>query len=162
MTIDEARRVLELPSRYSQRDVETAYARLYRRHLQRIHYGTNPRERDVASAATSLLQEAYQKLTGKPLPTCIKPSTGAAAHPAPVIPRASLRGRLTSSHTSAATSPRPATAGSSASKAARRSRPSRPPRSAGGWKERFIGVVIFSVICLIALLILGRGVGFAR
>ena len=60
MTEEEARKVLGLRRNHTPRGIEAAYARLYRTYVGKLSYATKPSERDVASRAAGLLQEAYR------------------------------------------------------------------------------------------------------
>ncbi len=161
MTPDEARQLLELPPRYSRRDVDAAYAQLQHRYVQRLNYATDPRERDVASAAIALLREAYPVLTGKPPPTSIRPPCAAAAQSGGAIPRASMAGRPAGYRSGAKTPRSPAAAGRAAPRPTSGFRFSTLPQLSEVWKERIMSALIYSMICLIALLILGKGTGLA-
>jgi hypothetical protein len=157
MTPEEARNVLGLPRNYTRKDIEVAYAQLCRKHVSRLNYATQPSERDVASRAAGILQQAYRKLTGDSPSAHLKVSAAAARNPG-AIPRASLAG-VSSGHAAAKTAPRPAIWTRPTPRAAGSVHTCNRPKPWDGWKEKVVCAVIYSAMCLIALFILSRGAG---
>lgn len=158
MTCEEARKVLGLPLNYTPKDIRGAYAQRYQRYLNRFNYATQPSERDVASTAAGILQQAYCVLTGKRPSTHLKVSGGAAGK-SDAIRRVSLAGPCPAVHATTRASHQPATRTKSASRAASSIHTSNRAKTSGGQTEWLLGALIYSAICLIALLILFKGVG---
>ena len=159
MTREEARKLLGLPAHYTQRDIDAAYAERRAKYVSRSQYATKPSERDVATNALAIIQNAYHKLAGKSPSTSIKPPSAATKTTAATIPRASLVGTHSPSHAAQA-SHRQASGRPSASRTAGNSHASSNPKPSGQRKERIVGALIYCAICLIALFILGKGAGF--
>ncbi|MBP7935825.1 MAG: hypothetical protein KA354_14350 [Phycisphaerae bacterium] len=144
MSPEEARQNLGLPRKFTQQDVERAYAEQSRPYMLRAQHDTNPDEREVAKNALAVLQDAYHKLTGKSRPELIKPSGNMGQAASELIRHRSLNGSCPSRHAS----------------------PTRPRRQEGAvWgqravtKERLVAALIFVLICLVNLLLLSTAVG---
>jgi hypothetical protein len=161
MTKEEARNVLALPRKHTPRDIEAAYARLYPRYVSRLSYATRPSERDVASNAAGLLQEAYRVLTGRPPPTLVMLPAATARIATPDIPRASLAGRRSGQATAQAAR-QPATRRKPVARTTSSVHTPTRPGLSGGWRERVVGAFIYSAICLVALLVMFKGAGCTR
>lgn len=96
MTVNDARKVLNIHEGAARRQIDTAYL-LNRDHLMlRARFETCPQHRDQAHQALALLNEAYQALTGVSAPPHGANNQVKMSDSAVNIPRASLYGKVTS------------------------------------------------------------------
>ncbi len=76
MTRDEAYRLLNLPPNAGRANLDAHYAEARKTYARKLQYATDPKDRDAASKALALLQQAYRILTGSSPLQPIAPATG--------------------------------------------------------------------------------------
>lgn len=156
MSPEVARKVLGLRASFSQKDIDQTYAGLLHKYTRQSQHATDPRERDLAHNALGILPEAYRALTHNSPPSRMKPPRPAISSNG--IARASLAGTPATVDSAASGSRRWAGSGPSTGTDGHVVPSQKPSR----WsKERAASVLIYSAICLVALLILSKGVGCA-
>jgi hypothetical protein len=160
MTAAEARRILEVPPKAGQREIDTAMAALRLRYVRRLQYATTPHDRDVASAVLAMAQEAYGTLTGKSAAAPLRPRTAAAPAATGAVPRRSLLnpGRRSTAPAAGTTPGGSARTRSSATASGRvhRTPPlgsAAQPAPSGG-REKIVAVLICGAMVALALLVL--------
>jgi hypothetical protein len=103
MSIDEARKILNVSPNATRQQIGAAAASLCRKYVTQLQYATKPPERDFAAVALAKVQEAQHALIKAPVSTPIKPPRAASASAASAIPRVSLGGTRARAQTAACT-----------------------------------------------------------